>query len=283
MAALNRLNDGVCEISIQIPWNDINNAYESVVENSVKKAEVPGFRQGKAPRKIVEKNLDKSKVYEEVIRELIPKVYDQAVKDLNLRPIMIPKIELAEAREGKDWTVIARTCEKPEIQLNGYKEKVSELNAGKRKKIWLPGEEKEEKQDQSNKPSLDEILQVIAETVKIPLPSILVEEEVNRMLSDLIDQTKKLGLSVDQYLASTNRTSESIRTEYEKQAIKTLTLEFALETIAEKETITVSDDDITKAIDQAKTDADKVALSKQKYYLASILRRRKTLDFLASL
>jgi len=146
----------------------------------------------------VEKNLDKSKVYEEVIRDIIPKVYDRAVKDLNLRPIMIPKIELKEAKEGKDWTVIARTCEKPEIDLGDYKKQISELNAGKRKKIWLPGEEKAENQEKENKPTLDEILGIIAGTVKITLPSILVEEEVNRLLSDLIDQTKKLGLSIEQ-------------------------------------------------------------------------------------
>ena len=110
----------------------------------------------------------------------------------------------------------------------------------------------------------------------------LVEHEVNRLLSDLIDQTKKLGLTVEQYLASSGRTAETIRHEYEEQAKRTLTLEFSLEEIADKEGILVSDDDIAKVIQTAKTDEEKKALESQRYYLASVLRRQKTLDFLAS-
>jgi len=76
------------------------------------------------------------------------------------------------------------------------------------------------------------------------------------LLSDLIDQTKKLGLTVEQYLASTNRTIDTIRKEYEEQAKRTLTLEFALEDIADKESIFVSDDDIDTVIKSAKSDGE---------------------------
>ena len=110
----------------------------------------------------------------------------------------------------------------------------------------------------------------------------LTENEVNRQLSDLIDQTKKLGLSVDQYLASTGRTSDSIRKEYEATARRTLTLEFALESIADKEEIFVSDDDIESALKAMKSEEERTAISKERYYLASILRRQKTIDFLAA-
>ena len=117
----------------------------------------------------------------------------------------------------------------------------------------------------------------------VTLPSLLIEHEVNRLLSELIDQTKKLGLTVEQYLASTQRTSETIKKEYEEQARRTLALEFGLEEIADKEGVLVSDDDIEAVIKTGKTDEEKEALTKQKYYLASVLRRQKTLDFLASL
>jgi trigger factor len=283
MATLNKTKDGICEISFVISWADIKAEYDKVVDETVKKSTLPGFRQGKAPRKIVEDGLDKSKVYEEVIKNLIPKMYDTAVSDLELRPIMLPKIELKEAEENKDWTIIARTCEKPDVKLVDYKEKVHEVNAGKSKKIWVPGQEKDDKDSKDVKPSLDEILEAVFSGVKCELPQILVDEEVNHMLADLIDQTKKLGLTVDQYLSSTKRNSDSIKAEYTSQAQKTLTMEFALEAIADSEKITVADEDIQKAIDSGKTPAEKEAMSKQKYYIASILRRRKTVDFLTTL
>jgi trigger factor len=119
--------------------------------------------------------------------------------------------------------------------------------------------------------------------VHTELPKLLVENEVNRLLSDLIDQTKKLGLTVEQYLASTGRNAETIKKEYESQASRTLILEFSLEAIADKEGILVSDDDIDTVLKTAKSEEEKKALESQRYYLASILRRQKTLDFLGSL
>ena len=60
-------------------------------------------------------------------------------------------------------------------------------------------------------------------------------------------------------------------------------LEFAIEQVADKESIFVSDSDIESAIKAAKTPEERESLTKERYYLASILRRQKTLDFLAAL
>jgi trigger factor len=178
----------------------------------------------------------------------------------------------------------AITCEKPKLTLGDYKKAIRELKAGKLKKIWVPGaDQKPEDKDKPQKPSLDELLKAAYETVTIELPALLIEHEVNRLLSDLIDQTKKLGMSVEQYLSSTGRTADTIRKEYEDQARRTLTLEFALEDIADKEGILISDDDIDAVLKTAKSDEEKKALQAQRYYVASVLRRQKTIDFLASL
>lgn len=90
-------------------------------------------------------------------------------------------------------------------------------------------------------------------------------------------------MSVEQYLSSTGRTADGVRKEYEEQARRTLTLEFALEEIADREGIIISDDDIDTVIKTAKTDEEKKSLGAQRYYIASVLRRQKTLDFLSSL
>lgn len=271
-SSVQRFPNGTIEVTITIPWADINNLYQEIVKKQKEETELPGFRKGKAPDTLVEEKIDKTKVYEEVLKDLLPKVYNQAITDQKLRPIITPKIELKDATENKDWVIIARTCERPELSLGDYKTAVS----GLKNKILKPGEE-------PKKPTLDEILAALFGVTTVTLPDLLIDHEVNRLLSELIDQTKKLGLSVDQYLASTGRNAESIRKEYEKQAKRTLSLEFALEALADKEGILVSDDDIEKVIQTGKTDEEKAALVKEKYYLASVLRRQKTLDFLTSL
>lgn len=271
-STLDRQADNSITLTITIPWADVAKTYEDVIVEMVKHAELPGFRAGKAPRELVEKNLDKTKVYEEALKTLIPKSYNDAVTEQKIRPIINPKIELKDATENKDWIFVAHTCGRPAVKLGDFKKAIGDLKT----KILKPGEE-------PKKPTLDELLLALYNNVTTTLPALLIEHEVNRLLSELIDQTKKLGLTVEQYLASTQRSSESIKKEYEEQAKRTLTLEFALEEIADGEGVLVSDDDIDAVIKTGKTDEEKEALTNQRYYLASVLRRQKTLDYLASL
>lgn len=278
--ALERQPNRTITLTITIPWAKVVEVKESVTTALVKELELPGFRKGHAPRDVAEKKLDSGKVYEEVIQKLLPQAYGDAVKEHNLHPIVLPKIEIVEAKEGTDWVIRAHTAEKPEVTLGDYKKAIREAKAAKRNKIWKPGEEEKEK---AKPMTLGELTDALLSVVTCPIPEILIETEVNRGLSDLIDQTKKLGLSVDQYLSSTGRTGESVRKEYAENARRTLTLEFAIEAVADKESIFVSDDDIDSAIKSVKTEEEKASLTTERYYLASILRRQKTLDFLASL
>lgn len=291
--AVKRESDGTIELTLTVPWSDVDKLYRETAEKTLAQIELPGFRKGKAPREMAEKHLDKTKVYEEVLQLLIPQVYNEAVTANKLHPIVTPKVELKEATEKKDWVIRALTCERPKVDLGDYKKAVSELNSSRKNKIWLPGQgeatparpasQADQGTQNAQKPTLDELLKTLFANVKVELPKLLVDHEVNRLLSELVDETKKLGLSVEQYLASTGRTSDSVRHEYGDQAKRTLTLEFALEDIADKEGILVSDDDIDAVVKSAKTDAEREALSHEKYYLASVLRRQKTLDFLTSL
>lgn len=281
---LTKQTDGTIELTLTIPWIEVTKVYEAVVTEMVQNAEIDGFRKGKAPRAKVEEKLDKTKVYEEALKKIIPESYGKAVEEHKLHPIVQPKIELKDATEQKDWVLRALTCEKPPVTLGEYKKAVTDLKATKAKKIWTPGQdEKKDEKEESKKPTIDELLKALYENVTVAIPALLLEHEVNRLLSDLIDQTKKLGMSAEQYLSSTGRTAESIRKEYEEQAKRTLSLEFALEAIADKEGLFVSDDDIDVVIKTAKTDDEKKALTAQRYYIASVLRRQKTIDFVAAI
>lgn len=285
-ADVTKQTDGTIELAVTIPWDTVSKTYDTVVLQLAKTVQIPGFRQGTAPKKLVEEKLDKSKTFEEVLHQLLPTVYNDVIKEHSLRPVINPKIEFKEALEGKDWTLKIYTCEKPAITLGDYKKAIAEVKVSKAKKIWVPGQEvkdeSKEKKD-STKPMLDEVLTAVLSAITIQIPSILIEQELNKMLSNLIDQVKKLGLTVEQYLASTNRTNESIRQEYTEQSRRTIMLEFALEEIADKEGILVSDDDVTAVIQSAKNEEEKKSMETQRYYLATILRRQKTLDFLSSL
>ena len=276
-SSLKKLPGGTLEFTITIAWSQVKGIYDKIFALLLAEVELPGFRKGKAPLDLAVKQIDSAKVYEEVLKELLPQVYAEAVKEHAAHPIISPKVEVVEAAENKDWKVRAITCEKPEIVLGNYHKAISDLHASKKVKIWLPGENKTE-DAKENEVTIGELLDALSKTITVTVSPILLEQEVNRMLSNLLNQTQKLGLTVDDYLRSQNKTTEQLRSEYTKEAEKTLGMEFALEEIADSEKVTVDESEIDTIINNAKTPDEKQNLQNQRYYIASVLRRQKTLQ-----
>ncbi len=99
----------------------------------------------------------------------------------------------------------------------------------------------------------------------------------------MLDEIKKLGLTLEQYLVSSGKIAETLRQEYAQKASAELTMEFALEEVANKEKISVEEADIEKFLKEITDQKTKDALEKNRYLAASLIRRQKTLDFLRSL
>lgn len=282
ISALNRLEDGTLELTITIPWKMVTETYQESLKNLAEKATIKGFRKGKAPLKIVEEKLGKQEIYEEVLKDILPKVYLAAIKEHNLRPVVNPKITVISLEDKKDWQVKATTCELPKIELGDYKEAVKKTLSSE--KIWVPGKDKEPAKEDENQ-RLEKIFQTLLENIKIKLPAILLEEEVNRMLSRLIDQTARLGLTVEQYLSSAGKTTETIKKEYQGQAEQTLKLELILSEIANQEKVEVKEEEINKMIEAIPDQELKKSFDnqEQRAYVKQLLRKRQVIDNLSKL
>ena len=278
ISAIEKIEDGTIKLTITIPSQEVKKSWEKVMGDFVKNADSSGFRKGKAPKKIVEEKLDEEKIREEVLKVLLPSNYLNAIKEHSLKPIMNPKIQVVSIEKEKDWQFVAFTCELPNIDLGKYKENIAKITA--KAKIIIPGKNPPAG---GEKPKFEEIVTVLLESVTVKIPKILLDGEVERLLSQTLDEIKKLGLSLDQYLMSTGKTAESLRGDYEKKAENDLKFEFALQKIAEDEKITVSDEEINEAIHKAKDNSERKNLEQNRYLLAGILRQQKTLDFLKNL
>jgi len=284
--------NGTIRLTITIPNSDVKKAWGEVLEDTVKNAEVPGFRKGKAPRNLVEEKVDKEKIREEVLRKLLPIAYAEAIKTHDIKPIINPKIHVDRIEdpstlsdppiggESKGWQFTALTCEAPIVNLNNYKDKIKSLTA--KSKIVIPGKSFDKAQD-LREPKFEDIVKALLEAVTTEIPGILTDNETDRLLSQTLEDVKKLGLSLDQYLTSTGKSPEILRTEYRTKAENDIKLEFALLQIAEEEKITVEEKEIAEAIKAGKSDEERKNLETNKYLLAGILRQQKTLDFLKNL
>lgn len=287
-STLTKLPKETVELTITISPERIKIAYEKILKEVIETAEIKGFRKGKAPKEVVLKTLDKKRIYEEVIKEVLPESYSESLKQHDLHPISDPQVslvspqDLAELEKGVELILKARTAQRPIIVLKNYQEEIKKLKATK--SIWVPGKGEPEKADNKEKElSLEEIIKVLLDNTEAEISDFLIEQEANRLLGQTLDEIKKLGLTLDQYLSSTKKTVETLKSEASQKALNDLKLEFVLGEVAKTEKIVVSQEDLEKVITENKDPKAQENLRSQSYMLAAILLQQKTLDFLKNL
>ena len=108
------------ELTIQVEADVFEAAIQKVYLKNRGRINVPGFRKGKAPRKIIEGMYGSGVFYEDAINECYPAAYEQAVKEQGLDDVGYPKMEIVEAgKEG--FTFKALVSVRPEAKLGEYK------------------------------------------------------------------------------------------------------------------------------------------------------------------
>jgi trigger factor len=281
----NLLPKNTVELIIDIPKQEIKSAYQKAFLSLQKELTLPGFRKGSVPKELVEKNIKKEKVYEKLIADLIPRIYEEIIKKENLTPLSLPKIELLKAKEEEDWQIKIILAQKPTVNLKNLKQIVQKVKAEQKKEdIWVPGKTQKEKENQEvkNQKLLNLILNALLKEISCEISDLLIEEELNHRLASLLDDIKKIGLTVDAYIKSKNLTVEQLKEQYRKEIEETYKLEFILLAIADKENITVEKQDLEKIFVNLSPEERKKA-EENSYFYASILRKQKTLDFLINL
>lgn len=284
-----RSNDGTIQITFTIPWEIIKKARRVAVTELGKDIEVPGFRKGKAPENKVQEQIPQNALLEKTLSIILPKTFTDTIVKEKIKPAIYPKFEVLKAEEENDWQVRAVTAEIPEFKLGDYRKIIS--GAGNSKKIWTPdtaktrNEQKPEEEPTIEKKEQD-IIRLLLDNIKLDIPKILIEEEVNSRLSRLLERIEKLGLTLEGYLASINKNGQSLRSEYESQAKQSLTLDLILSKIAEEEKIQITSSQVEATLKATASDPNiktEPATPEQKRIIESILKRRKALEILTQL
>src|SRR4051812_32664771 len=100
---IERQQDGTIKITIALPKEEVVKARAGVIEQLAKTANLPGFRKGKAPAKMVKRNINEDQVRKKILKKLIPPAYTKAIEENKIRPIMNPKLHVEKIDEGADW------------------------------------------------------------------------------------------------------------------------------------------------------------------------------------
>ncbi len=109
------------KLSFTIEAEKFEEGIQKVYAKSAKYITIPGFRKGKAPYKIVEKQYGAQIFYEDAFNEIVPEIYEKELKEAKIEAVSKPDIDITQMEKGKDLIFTAIVQTKPEVELGKYK------------------------------------------------------------------------------------------------------------------------------------------------------------------
>ena len=117
----NTENKNEVKLSFTVEAEKFDEAMKKVYVKTAKYFTIPGFRKGKAPMQMVEKHYGSEIFYEDTFNELVPEIYDEAIKENKIEAVSRPNIDITQIGKGQDLIFTAVVQTKPEVTLGKYK------------------------------------------------------------------------------------------------------------------------------------------------------------------
>lgn len=410
-------------LSVEVPEDQVQSSIERAYHRLAPRVKIAGFRPGKAPRPMVERQLGWPAIRQEALDLLLPTAYNAALDETGLDPIDVPRVEVEQFDRGQPFRFRATVSIKPEVTLRDYGDirvprpktevadheveetlerlrgRFAELHAVERpvqrgdflaidlhlmqdgavlvgksqtdaqvevdperllaglaegltgqavgetrdihlalpadyperdlagstvtfrvtvksiKERRLPPLDDDFARQVGDAQTLDElrqsvredlknaaaradetrfendVLKALNERVEVELPEALVEREVNRDVRELELRLQEQGVRIDRYLEYTKTSLDVLRAERRPQAGQKVRLELALETVAEREGLTVGDAEVDQAVQRALAEDQQLARRAEdlrtadpvREYFRHQLLMRRTIDHLSSI
>ena len=190
---------------------------------------------------------------------------------------------------GKDATFKVKLHEIKKKELpeldDEFAKDVSEFDTLKELKEDIK-EKKQKQYDERAKYEIeDNAMKQVVESMKIDIPSGMIELEIDNMLKDMEQRLSYQGMNFDQYLQMMGKTKEDARKEYEPQAIDAIKSRMAIEKVAELENIDASDEEIHKKLEEMAKNYGRDVKEFEgneniKNYIATGVKTEKALEFI---
>ena len=108
-------------LTIEVPAEELDKAIKAACKSLANRVNIPGFRKGHAPCRILEMNIGKEAILDEAFDRVAQKAFDEALKQENLDPVDRPQVDIVTLEEGKNVEFKATITPVPEVTLGEYK------------------------------------------------------------------------------------------------------------------------------------------------------------------
>jgi len=409
-------------LSVEVDADQVSKSIDQAYARLAPRVRIAGFRPGKAPRPMIEREIGWPALRQEALDLLLPTAYNSALDEAGLDPIDVPRVEVQQFDRGQSMRFTATVSVKPEIALKEYKDirvprprteigdvdveeaierlrgRFAELYAVERpvqagdfltvdthilksgavligesqtdaqlevdKERLIPGladgligqaigesrdirlklpqdypkkdlagsdvifrvtvksikerrlpplddelarqvgrgqtlaelrqevhDELQEAAHQADEQRFEnDVLKALDERMEAEIPEALIDREVNRRVRELELRLQEQGVKMERYLEYTNNSLDVMKAEQRPQAVQKVRLELALETVAEREGLAVSEAEIEAAVTNALAEDEQVSRRTRdlrtadpvRAYFRHQLLMRKTIDYLST-
>jgi trigger factor len=121
-SALETLNPTRVKMTVEVPFEELKPSLDAAIKHIGEHIQVPGFRKGKVPARIIEQRVGRAAVLEEAVNNALPQFYGQALEEHDVRPLGQPEISdlKVPASDGDDFSFVVEVDKRPEIELPDF-------------------------------------------------------------------------------------------------------------------------------------------------------------------
>ncbi|CUR58218.1 Trigger factor [metagenome] len=119
-SAVETLSPTRAKLTVEVPFEELKPSLDAAYKKIAQQINVPGFRRGKVPAAVIDRQVGRGAVLDEAINEMLPKAYIEAMQENNLQPLAQPEIEVTKLEDNAILEFTAEVDVKPEIELPSY-------------------------------------------------------------------------------------------------------------------------------------------------------------------
>lgn len=116
-----KLDNSLIKLIIHVEADELEKATATAYHKNVSKINVPGFRKGKAPRKMIEGMYGRDFFFEDAVNMSYPEAYEKALKESGFEPVSRAEVDIIEVTENDGYTFSATFAIKPDVKIGEYK------------------------------------------------------------------------------------------------------------------------------------------------------------------
>ncbi len=245
--SVEKLEKSRVAVTVEVTAEEFEAAVQKAYLKMRNKISVPGFRPGKAPRKMIEKLYGEGVFYSDAVDAALPDAYTQAVGSSGLDVVGYPEIEIVDDQIGKDgFTFKATVAVYPEVELGKYKG----VSAPK-DEVKVTAEDVKERLNQMAEREAgvkvafeNALLEKVAADIKADIPDVMIEDQCRRFLDEFKQRLQAQGIPYDQYCKMTNMDEAKFMEDGREPATRQVKMDLAIAAIIKAENLDVTEDEI---------------------------------------